>query len=54
MFLEDRVYVAAEIAIIDQMSVATIARADAIYGDQIAVVNAWDSSKSGAKHLATW
>lgn len=53
MFLEDRVYVAVEIAIIAQMSVATIARADAIYGDQIAVVNAWDFSKSGAKYLAT-
>lgn len=37
------------IAIIDQMNAATIPHADAIYGDQIAAVNAWDCFKNGAK-----
>lgn len=37
----------------DQTNAAITARADAIYGDRIAAVNAWGSSKSGAKHLVT-
>lgn len=53
MFLGVHVYVEAEIVIIDQMNVASIVPVDAIYGVPIAVVNAWDYFKNGAKHFSS-
>lgn len=42
-------YLAAVLAIVGQMAAATIVRVAAISGAAIVVVNAWDSSRSGAK-----
>lgn len=49
MFLEDLVCAEAVIVTIDQTNAATTHRVDAIYGDRIAVVNAWDCSRNGVK-----
>lgn len=50
MFLGVHVYAAEEIAIIVPTNAVTIAHVDAIYGDQIAAVNAWVCFKNGVKH----
>lgn len=54
MFLGVHVCAAEETATIDPTNVATTARAAAIYGAQIAAVNAWVCFRSGVKHAISF